>query len=128
MAESQLVQALTDAGRWRRSVSLILVSPDKLIYRLCEARRPHDELVTVFALEAMELSRPPRAATCRQRRPVQLITQLIRNHSIIFGVQYHDGRPELRYVLIRLKAKAILVDWLQNRRLEPRQIAKQLSV
>lgn len=109
------------------SVSLVLESPDELVDCLGEVRRFHDVFVAELAFETMELDWAPGFSSRLQRRPVQLIAQLVGNHAVVLCVHNHDGRPEFWDVLIRLKSEPVLVNWLQDRRLKPRQIAEKLS-
>jgi hypothetical protein len=106
---------------------LVLVAPNELIDSLGKVLRLHDELVSVLALKAMELARSPGLAASFERVSVQLVAELVGNHAIIVSMHYHHGRSKLGNVLIRLEPKAIIVNWLQNCRLEPWQMSKELS-
>jgi len=106
------------------SINFRAIAFYELIHNVRKLARSYNEFMSVFALEAMKFNGAPRPASCLERCAVEFIAQLQWNHPIIGSVHYHHRSSEFRNVLIALKSKAIIVNWLQNCELEPRQMSK----
>lgn len=87
----------------------------------------HDVFMAKLLLKSVKFHGSPRFPSLIQRRSVQLVAELVRNNPIIFRMHNHHRRTEFGNVLIRLKSESVIVNWLQNCRLEPWQVAEQLS-